>query len=125
MLSAIIALSAWVAVPSTVSGATTCVGSRSNYFDGYGTVAPNTVGSTAIISTQYPSLCSGASTFSNAWSMITALTATAGWAQTGYIREREYDNGALHSFSQVLRTTSDAPVTKFFAGPAVGSVHSY
>lgn len=108
-----------------VEAASTCVGVRGNYFDGYGTVGANTTGSTAIISTEYPSLCTGASTFSNSWSMITSLLSTAGWAQTGYIRDKNHNNGSLASFSQYLRTTSDVPVTKWFGAPQLNSIHSY
>ena len=111
--------------PASVTAATTCVGSRSNWFVGYWTVGVNTTGSSAIISTEYPSLCAGASTFSNSWSMITSLNAGAGWAQTGYIRETQHLNGTMSSFSQYLRTTGDTPVTKWFGGPSSNSIHSY
>ncbi len=56
--------------------------------------------------------------------MIAAGGSLDGWAQTGYIREREHDNGDLSGFSQYKRPGAP-PVTKWFPAPAINSVHSY
>lgn len=113
-----------VAAPGEAAAATTCSGARSNFFDGYYTSTQNTTGSVAIIKTKSPTICTGASTFSNAWSMLTAF-GNAGWAQTGYIREKDHLNGALSGFSQRVRLNGEAPVTKWFPAPAQDSTHSY
>jgi hypothetical protein len=54
-----------------------------------------------------------------------ASQSTLGWAQTGYIREKDHLNGALVGFSQYKRATGVAPVTKWFGGPSINSIHSY
>jgi hypothetical protein len=124
----VVVLLASLLAPASAEAATTCSGSRSNYWDLYGTSNPTTMGSTAIIKTRSPTLCTGGtSTFSNAWSLITGrfLVTGPGWAQTGYVRDTLHSSGALSGFSQEVRLYGLTPVTKYFPGPAQDSTHSY
>jgi hypothetical protein len=113
--------------PAPAQAATSCSGARLHYHDGYATTTQITVGASAIIKTKSPTLCTGgASTYSNAFSLLTGPANTgAGWAQTGYIRDKLNLNGALSGFSQQVRLYGLIPVTKYFPAPAQDSTHSY
>ncbi len=110
---------------SDAIAAGTCSGNRANYHNGLFTFNVNTWGSTAVISTEWPSLCSGQQSFSGAWTMIAGPNA-GGWAQSGYVREALIDSTKLFVFSQYRRATGAPPVTKFFSpGPPNDAVRSY
>lgn len=109
------------------TAAGTCSGSLGNYFNGWFTFTVNTWGSTANISTEWPSLCSGQASFSTAWVMI-ADPDLGGWAQAGYIRTQLWnlDGRKLYVFSQYRRAVGFQPITKFFSpGPPNDAVRSY
>ncbi len=123
-LASILIVGSWASGALPVAAAPSCVGTRANFFDGKVSLV-ETYGSSARISTVYPLLCSGASTFSNAWSMLTTA-ATLGWAQSGYIREYELSPTTVYYFAQWKRASGYAPNTLYTSpGPAAGNVVKY
>ena len=117
-----------VVVPSPAAAATSCSGSGVNEFDARYTTTSNTMGTSGLARTRFPTLCTGTGsyTFSSAWTMLTG-PGNSGWAQTGYWRQTTDPFPQMHGFSQVLRRDDgfDVAVTKNWPSPAIDSVHSY
>lgn len=126
VLAVVVAGSAWVSSPPRAIAAVACAGARSNYFDGKYTNSSTTYGARAVIETFYPGLCTGgASTFSNAWSMI-APQATTGWAQSGYVKDTIMSQTTVYYFAQWKKNTAATPNTLYTSpGPANGAVIEY
>lgn len=109
-----------ISFPSSSLAAGTC-GTAGNYFDNALSSGTATYGDSANIELQTPALCSGAQSFSVAWTMLTGASNSDGWAQIGYGNWSGVDGQTgMHTFTQYIQCATCTPSTGYYAPPDTG-----
>lgn len=113
ILALIIVQILWFPNSSAMASPGACVGSASNYHDGYqkDPARGQVYGATAVTTVRGSAHCTmgSSSNFNNAYSMVLNATHT-GWAQTGYIY---YTGSVTYDFAQMNRGAGYTPINYY------------